>query len=468
MKKNLKLSWLNSFQKLTNKNKKNEFNSTHKTYIELNQYIFDTCDKNIIKEYLISFLNNVSVLENTSSIVVFPKINNLLNFEYSDNHEQIKNKIEIIRNLKIFCRKIISLGLRVYFTISVDEIFSFDKRISRILEYAEFNSNSADSDNFWYQKNNQETKENLIDFIKTQSFTLKISKNGQSYFKESLSKVVDYFKNSFISTGFVISDFSKVFTKNKEQEQHSFVEEINHIFNVIKQKFNVNFALKDNFSNKEFFNLLLELTYFDDYFYDLSNLQKIEEVNNIIESLYLTKISFVLNNDLENNRFNYFADSKFYKSEIIKSFLSLQALMSQSIYNTYIPSVEKYSDNSRKNLEKKNIKTESHLAGINLEKTFFNQILVLSNFYFKLKLIISSENKLKILSPMIEKVFIYKIISEDETYYFVFNPYISSKKFTIKDDLKIIYTSGISYFNDTIRPYHFEIYKKVSINEQNK
>lgn len=460
MKKNLKLSWLNSFQKLTNKNKKTEFISTHRTYIELNKFIFDTCDKNIIREYLVSFLKNANIIENTSSIIVFPKLNNLLNFEYSDNQEQIRNKIEIIRNIKIFCRKLVSLGLKVYFSISIDEIFSFEKRISRILEYGELNSDSIDSSNFWYQKNNSETKENLIDFIKTQSFTLKISKNGQSYFKESLIKIVSYLKSSFMSSGFIINDFYKVFSKNTEQEAHSFIEEINHIFSVIKQKHNVNFAIKDNFSNKEFFNLLLDLTYFDDYFYDLSNLKKVEEITNNIESLYLNKISFVLNDDLINNRFNNFSNSKFYKIEIIKCFLSLQALMSQSIYNVYTPNLEKYSQNSLKVFEKLNIKTDSYLNNVDLEKTFFTQILLLGNFYFKLKLIISSEIKMKIQSPLMEKVFIYKMITDDEIYYFVFNPYISSKKFTIKDDLKIIYTSGISYFNDVIRPYHFEIYVK--------
>ncbi|WP_180336898.1 hypothetical protein, partial [Mycoplasmopsis pullorum] len=346
MNKHSKFSWLNILE--TTKRKLGFFktNKSNKTYIYLDKNILLSNNLEIIEKYLISTKERIQILSHIQPIVVIPNIHSIFNFLFSNDQNQIKNKQEIIRTIKLFSAEIRQNGLFVFFEMDINDIYEYESNLKRILDFKDFESGKTEKNNYWVQKKqNAEEKYDVSDFLKTQALNLNLSESGENKFKLSLYYVLKYFKESFLIDGIVFTNLTNfVFLKNKNDIKDS-LNEMDYLLSKASLDMKIKFLLKEEIFDKKLFKEFKKMNVFIDIVYNVEiKKQNFKDVLKTITYYNKKGISpfwnFYLSEFINNNQI-----TTFYSIDYITSWLTLLFLISPSILINYFNNFDKFDVN---------------------------------------------------------------------------------------------------------------------------
>ncbi|APJ38264.1 hypothetical protein BLA55_01020 [Mycoplasmopsis pullorum] len=460
MNKHSKFSWLNILE--TTKRKLGFFktNKSNKTYIYLDKNILLSNNLEIIEKYLISTKERIQILSHIQPIVVIPNIHAIFNFLFSNDQNQIKNKQEIIRTIKLFLAEIRRNGLFVFFEMDINDIYEYESNLKRILDFKDFESGKTEKNNYWVQKKqNAEEKYDVSDFLKTQALNLNLSESGENKFKLSLYYVLKYFKESFLIDGIVFTNLTNfVFLKNKNDIKDS-LNEMDYLLSKASLDMKIKFLLKEEIFDKKLFKEFKKMNVFIDIVYNVEiKKQNFKDVLKTITYYNKKGISpfwnFYLSEFINNNQI-----TTFYSIDYITSWLTLLFLISPSILINYFNNFDKFDVNF-KNFLIKNFNFEKDVVSANLdmEKYLIDFLSKVHKFYYQMQIPISQVHKVKI-SFVNKNLVLFKIKLEERNLIAYYN--LSKKNFFLDfSGNKLIFNSKYELLDRKITPYQVLVFEK--------
>ncbi|MEE3928006.1 hypothetical protein V2E24_00240 [Mycoplasmopsis ciconiae] len=449
-------SKISSLKSLLTFNKHKPF-SSNSTYLHLNKEIFESADTEIIKEYLKKIMTFQQILIDNKIVLVFPNLAQILNFTYSDKISEIKNKKEIIFNIKNFSKILRNSGIKIYFSIDIYQIFSLEKFIQRIKD---FNQNNLVNENFWNDYTHKKGY-NISDFIKTKELNLSLDTKGQNPFKRALGFVCDFYKSSFVAEGIFIENIQNYLFQEQKNNFEEKIIQINDSFKFVQRNLKIKFVAFNKFyANSQINQKMFKLSFFNDFIYDL----QIHDFNSssklifeFLAELNKMNVSFNYNNSLDVMFFQNFHKSNFYFVEIIKSYVALNCLLSKSSDLSMIFNISSFSPDTQECLfEDFSLKKDIIQKRINIEQIFFDVISQIKKIILESDLSVSEQISVNYYNKYNLNFFKLKTETAKE-YLIIFNSSKSLKRLNIDSQFNLLYSTNNTNNTNVVRPFELKL-----------